>query len=68
MVNRRKKLEARNQKQERDKEYSLPFKGMVRVGMGFTNGHENKRDKNVPPILVEMDRRGFPTPPEEIFE
>ncbi|MBI5193574.1 MAG: bifunctional adenosylcobinamide kinase/adenosylcobinamide-phosphate guanylyltransferase [Nitrospirae bacterium] len=31
---------------------------------GFTKGHENQRDKNVPPILVEMDRRGFLTPPE----
>ncbi|MBI5192335.1 MAG: VCBS repeat-containing protein [Nitrospirae bacterium] len=54
---------------------SLPFKGRVRVGMGLfsdethmndslTKGHENQRDKNVPPILVDRDRRGFPTPPE----
>ncbi|MBI5192234.1 MAG: hypothetical protein HZA08_02195 [Nitrospirae bacterium] len=34
---------------------------------GFTKGHENQRDKKVPPILVEMDRRGFLVPPEEIF-
>ncbi|MBI5191939.1 MAG: hypothetical protein HZA08_00675 [Nitrospirae bacterium] len=34
---------------------------------GFTKGHENQRDKKVPPILVERDRRGFPTPPEVIF-
>ncbi|MBI5194589.1 MAG: hypothetical protein HZA08_14305, partial [Nitrospirae bacterium] len=33
----------------------------------FTKGHENQRDKKVPPILVEMDRRGFLTPPEGIF-
>ncbi len=26
--------------------------------------HENQRDKNVQPILIEMDRRGFLTPPE----
>ncbi|MBI5192052.1 MAG: hypothetical protein HZA08_01265 [Nitrospirae bacterium] len=31
---------------------------------GFTNGNENQRDKNVPPILIDMDRRGFLTPPE----
>ncbi|MBI5192539.1 MAG: hypothetical protein HZA08_03730 [Nitrospirae bacterium] len=32
---------------------------------GFTKGHENQRDKNVPPILkLCVDRRGFPTPPE----
>ncbi|MBI5194615.1 MAG: hypothetical protein HZA08_14445 [Nitrospirae bacterium] len=32
---------------------------------GFTKGHENQRDKNVPPILnLGMDRRGFLTPPE----
>ncbi|MBI5194351.1 MAG: dihydroorotate dehydrogenase electron transfer subunit [Nitrospirae bacterium] len=30
----------------------------------FTKGHENQQDKNVPPILIEMDRRGFLTPPE----
>ncbi|MBI5193960.1 MAG: hypothetical protein HZA08_11035 [Nitrospirae bacterium] len=34
---------------------------------GFTKGHENQRDKNVPPILIDMDRRGFLTPPEGIF-
>ncbi|MBI5194276.1 MAG: hypothetical protein HZA08_12670 [Nitrospirae bacterium] len=34
------------------------------MNRGFTNGHENQRDKNVPPILIEMDRRGFLTPPE----
>ncbi|MBI5193004.1 MAG: hypothetical protein HZA08_06130 [Nitrospirae bacterium] len=40
----------------------------------LTKGHENEWDKNVPPILIEMDRRvspnlhmdrrGFLTPPE----
>ncbi|MBI5193493.1 MAG: valine--tRNA ligase [Nitrospirae bacterium] len=31
----------------------------------ITKGHENQRDKNVPPILnLGTDRRGFPTPPE----
>ncbi|MBI5192229.1 MAG: hypothetical protein HZA08_02170 [Nitrospirae bacterium] len=44
----------------------------------LTKGHENQRDKKVPPILklsmdrrvppnLHMDRRGFLTPPEEIF-
>ncbi|MBI5193463.1 MAG: hypothetical protein HZA08_08500 [Nitrospirae bacterium] len=31
---------------------------------GFTKGHESQRDRNVPPILMEMDRRGFLTAPE----
>ncbi|MBI5191818.1 MAG: hypothetical protein HZA08_00055 [Nitrospirae bacterium] len=30
----------------------------------FTKGNENQRDKNVPPILIDMDRRGFLTPQE----
>ncbi|MBI5192787.1 MAG: hypothetical protein HZA08_05015 [Nitrospirae bacterium] len=32
---------------------------------GLTKGDEDQRDKNVPPILIKMDRRGFLTPPEE---
>ncbi|MBI5194438.1 MAG: hypothetical protein HZA08_13510 [Nitrospirae bacterium] len=33
----------------------------------LTKGHENQRDKNVPPILnIGMDRRGFLTPPERL--
>ncbi|MBI5194586.1 MAG: hypothetical protein HZA08_14285 [Nitrospirae bacterium] len=35
---------------------------------GFTNGHENQRDRNVSPILMEMDRRGFLTPPEGFWD
>ncbi|MBI5192542.1 MAG: hypothetical protein HZA08_03745 [Nitrospirae bacterium] len=31
---------------------------------GFTKGHENQRDKKVPPILIEMNRRDFLVPPE----
>ncbi|MBI5192355.1 MAG: transglycosylase SLT domain-containing protein [Nitrospirae bacterium] len=34
------------------------------MNRGFTKGHENQRDRKVTPILVDMDRRGFPTPPE----
>ncbi|MBI5192783.1 MAG: hypothetical protein HZA08_04995 [Nitrospirae bacterium] len=34
----------------------------------FTKGHENQRDKNVPPILIDMDRRVFSYPAGEIFE
>ncbi|MBI5193315.1 MAG: hypothetical protein HZA08_07740 [Nitrospirae bacterium] len=34
---------------------------------GFTKGHENQRDRKVPPVRIEMDRRGFLTPPEGIF-
>ncbi|MBI5192842.1 MAG: hypothetical protein HZA08_05310 [Nitrospirae bacterium] len=34
------------------------------MNRGFTKGHESQRDRNVQPILIEMDRRGFLTPPE----
>ncbi|MBI5192963.1 MAG: hypothetical protein HZA08_05915 [Nitrospirae bacterium] len=34
------------------------------MSLWLTKGHENQRDRNVPPILIEMDRQGFPTPPE----
>ncbi|MBI5194496.1 MAG: DNA polymerase I [Nitrospirae bacterium] len=35
------------------------------MSVSLTEGHENQRDKNVPPILNSgMDRRGFLTPPE----
>ncbi|MBI5194324.1 MAG: hypothetical protein HZA08_12915 [Nitrospirae bacterium] len=38
------------------------------MNRGFTKGHENQRDRNVPPILIDMDRRGFLTPPEVISD
>ncbi|MBI5194442.1 MAG: hypothetical protein HZA08_13530 [Nitrospirae bacterium] len=38
------------------------------MSLRITKGHENQRDKNVPPILVDRDRRGFLTPPEGISD
>ncbi|MBI5193828.1 MAG: UvrD-helicase domain-containing protein [Nitrospirae bacterium] len=44
-------------------ENKTPYEPIVRRGL--TKGDENRRDKNVPPILnTYMDRRGFLTPPE----
>ncbi|MBI5194041.1 MAG: hypothetical protein HZA08_11470 [Nitrospirae bacterium] len=41
------------------------FKNETYTRGSLINGHENQRDKNVPPIHnLEMDRRGFLTPPE----
>ncbi|MBI5192478.1 MAG: hypothetical protein HZA08_03420 [Nitrospirae bacterium] len=45
--------------------YREPYEPVMSEAL--TKGHENQWDKNVPPILVDRDRRGFLTPPEGIF-
>ncbi|MBI5194596.1 MAG: methionyl-tRNA formyltransferase [Nitrospirae bacterium] len=65
--NSEQKQEVRSKKQEISitTEIPPPLTGEGQGGGEQRLFSENQRDKNVPPILnFDMDRRGFPTPPE----